>query len=251
MRLYPGLATNVNFPTIRITGGQHTEAEIERLVRFIHVDSHSQAGALIVNGILQNGDRREGLTIHNAQHALNNAITNPRSGQHNSDQPNSTATQLLRNPGRGAGANIDFFPWEWHNIGGGLPGAARDEILLHELVHAYMIQRGLSSIRNLHRVRFARRVRRFDIVDDFFAIMITNVYSSETRRPIRREHHGFRPLNRNAMSIISDPRFAPFFASLAQAAPDLVAGLRTIDTDFNPWHPRMGLIDATSVFDDP
>lgn len=114
-----------------------------------------------------------------------------------------------------------------------------------------MIQRGLSSIRNLQRARFARRVRRFDIVDDFFAIMIANVYASECGRPIRRDHHGFRPLDRNAMSVISDPRFAPFFTALSGGAPDLVAGLRAIETAFNPWRPRMELIDATSVFDDP
>lgn len=251
MRFYPGAAADANFPTIRITGGNHTETEIERILRYIHVDSHARTGALIVDGILNNGDRREGITIHNPHHSLHNAITNPRGAHHNSDQPNSTALDLLRNPGRGAGATIDYYPWEWHQIGGGRPGAARDEILLHELVHAYMIQRGISSIRNLHRARFARRVRRFDIVDDFFAVMITNVYASECNRPIRREHHGFTPLNRNAMSIISDPRFQPFFSALSRGAPDLVARLRTIDTPFNPWHPRMELIDAISVFDDP
>lgn len=251
MRFYPAAAADVNFPTIRITGGNHTETEIERIVRFIHVGSRSRAGALIIDGILRNGDRREGITIHNPHHALHNAITNPRGGHHNSDQPNSTALDLLRNPGRGAGSNIDYYPWEWHQIGGGAPGAARDEILLHELVHAYMIQRGISSIRNLQRARYRRRVREFDIVDDFFAIMITNVYSSECGRPIRRGHHGFRRLNRNAMSITTDPRFRPFFDALARSAPDLVAALRTIDTAFNPWHPRMELIDATSIFDDP
>jgi hypothetical protein len=251
MRSYPGAATDANFPTIRITGGPKTEAEIERILLHIHVGSHSRAGALIIDGILRNGDRREGVTIHNPHHKLHNAITNPRGAHHRSDQPDSTALDLLRNPGRGAGSQIEYFPWEWHQIGGGRPGAARDEILLHELVHAYMIQRGASSVRNLHRARYARRVRRFDIVDDFFAIMITNVYSSECGRPIRREHHGFRPLDRNAMSIISDPQFRQFFTALAGAAPDLVTGLRAIDTEFNPWNPRMDLIDAISVFDDP
>lgn len=251
MRFYPNAAADPNNPTIRITGGAHTEGEIERILRYIHIESPSIAGYLIVEGILNNGNAREGLTIHNPHHALNNAITNPRNAVRSSDQPNSTPTELLRNPGQGAGSTIEYWPWEWHQIGGGRPGAARDEILLHELVHAYMIQRGISSIRNLHRARFARRVRRFDIVDDFFAIMITNVYSSECGRPTRREHHGFRPLNRNAMSIISDPRFAPFFTALAGAAPDLVTQLRSIDTAFNPWHPRTGLIDAISVFDDP
>jgi hypothetical protein len=249
-RFYPAAATDVNFPTVRITGGAHTESEVERVLKFIHIDSPSLAGWYIVEGILNNGDRREGVTIRNPHHNLNNAITNPRGGERNSDQPDSTAEDLLRNPGRGAGSTIDYYPWEWHQIGGGRPGAARDEILMHELVHAYMIQRGISSIRNLQHARYARRLRRFDIVDDFFAVMITNVYASECGRPIRRDHHGFQALNRNAMSVISDPRFGKLFDALARAAPDLVAGLRSIDTAFNPWHPKMDLIDAISVFDD-
>jgi hypothetical protein len=250
MRFYPAAATDVNFPTIRITGGHHTESEIERILKFIHIDSPSIAGWLIVEGILKNGDRREGVTIVNPHGNLNNAFTSAVGADHNSDQPDSTAEDLLRNPGRGAGGRIVYYPWEWHQIGGGRPGAARDEILLHELVHAYMQQRGLSSIRNLHRLRYARRLRRFDLVDDFFAVMITNVYSSECGRQVRRDHHGFQSLNRNAMSIISDPRFAPLFNALAKGDPDLVKELRKIDTAFNPWHPRMDLIDATSVFDD-
>jgi hypothetical protein len=251
MRFYPAAAVDVNFPTIRITGGAHTETEIERVLHYLHLDSPSIASYLIIEGLLNNGDRREGITIRNPHHSLHNAFTNPRGGVGSSDQPDSTATDLLRNPGRGAGATIDYYPWEWHQIGGGQPGAARDEILLHELVHAYMIQRGVSSIRNLQRARYARRLRRFDIVDDFFAIMITNVYASECGRPIRRDHQGFRPLNRNAMSIITDPRFGLLFDALARADPGLVTELRRIDTPFNPWHPRMELIDAISVFDDP
>lgn len=251
MHFYPAASADLNNPAIKITGGPNYETEVARILHFMHIDSGSRAGALIVDGILNNGDAREGLTIHNPHHALNNAITNPRGAVRNSDQPNSTATDLLRNPGRGAGATVEYFPSEWHQIGGGRAGAARDEILLHELVHVWMIQRGLSSVRNLHRARLARRVRQFDIVDDFFAIMITNVYASECHRPIRREHHGFTPLNRNAMSIAMDPRFQPFFAALTRAAPGLVASLSAIDTEFNPWHPRMELVDAISVFDDP
>ena len=251
MRFYPAVA-NPNSPRIRIRGGHRTEAEIERLLLHIHVGSQSRAGAIIVDGILNNGDAREEIIIENPHHALQNAFADARRADHRSDQPNSTVTGLLDNPGRGAGAKVTFFPWEWHQVGGGRPGSSRDEVLLHELVHAFMIQRGISSVRNLHRRRFARRVRRFDNVDEFFAIMITNVYSSECGRPTLRDH-GFvsRPLNRNAMSVASDPGFAPFFTALAGAAPDLVTALKAIDTEFNPWNPRMELIDATAVFNDP
>ena len=252
MQHYPGATTDVNFPTIRITGGPQFEQHVPTILRFIHQVSATRTGAAVIEGILRNGDRREGVLIRSTFHAINNAITNPVGARGNSDQPNSTATSLLNAPGRGAGSTIDYFPFEWPGIGTGGPGAARDEILLLELVHAYMIQRGVSSVRNLHRRRYAQRVRSFDIVDDFFAVMITNVYASERGRPIRRDHRDVRhTLGRNAMSIASDPRFAPFFAALASGAPDLVTVLRSIDTPFNPWRPRMELIDETSVFDDP
>ena len=51
------------------------------------------------------------------------------------------------------------------------------------------------------------------------------------------------------MSIVSDPRFAPFFQALARGAPQLVASLRTVDTAFNPWKPRMELVDEIAIFD--
>jgi hypothetical protein len=252
MQLYPGATADVNFPAIRISGGPQFERHVPNILRFIHQGSTTRTGAAIIDGILRNGDPREGVLIRSTFQPIQNAFTNPVGARRNSDQPNSTATSLLNAPGRGAGATIDYFPFEWPAIGVGGPGAARDEILLHELVHAYMIQRGLSSVRKLQRARFARRVRSFDIVDDFFAVMITNVYASELGRPIRRDHRDVRhTLGRNAMSVASDPRFSPFFAALSGAVPDLVNILRGIDTPFNPWRPRMELIDATSVFDDP
>jgi hypothetical protein len=221
-----------------------------RILHHIHIGSQSRIGRHIIGQILVNDDRREGVRIRSTFHAIHNAITNPRGAVHDSDQPNSTQADFLANPGRGAGAIIDYFPFEWPQIGAGQPGRARDEILMHELVHAYMIQRGLSSVRRLNRHMFARRVRRFDIVDDFYAVMITNVYASETSRGRRQDHHAFNALGRNAMSIASDPRFRPFFTALANHAPALVNVLRDIDTPFNPWRPRMELIDETSVFDD-
>lgn len=254
MGFYPAASLNPNFPAIRVTGGHAFEAEVERILRHIHVGARSRAGAFIVDSILLNGDGREGLRIHPRHHAPHdhNAVTSARGAVHRSDQPHSTPADLLANPGRGAGATIAYDPFEWPQIGAGLPGDGRDEVLLHEMVHVYMIQRGLSSVRQLHQANLARRVRRFDMVDDFFAIMVTNVYASECGRPRLLDHRmPSIQLNRNAMSVRSDPRFQPFFTALANHAPGLVAEMRRIDTPFNPWHPRMELIDVTAAFNDP
>src|SRR4029079_8712464 len=102
--------------------------EIERILKFIHIDSPSIAGYLIIKGILDNGDSREGVHIKNPHGNLGNAITSPVGAVKNSDQPDSTADDLLRNPGRGSGGRIDYYPWEWHQIGGGPAGGGRGEI---------------------------------------------------------------------------------------------------------------------------
>lgn len=73
------------------------------------------------------------------------------------------------------------------------------------------------------------------MLDDFFAVMITNVYASELHRPLRRDHNGFQLLNRSAASVRSDPAFAGFFRSFATAMQPLNAFLAGVDTPFNPW----------------
>lgn len=58
-----------------------------------------------------------------------------------------------------------------------------DEALLHQLVHVlHLIQGG-----------FEREPMRdgFDDREEFYAILITNIYASEDQRLVRRDHHGF------------------------------------------------------------
>lgn len=249
-RLYPEASRNPDFPAIRIRGADHFKDDVVHILDHIR---RTRIGAFIVDSILLNADRREGLIIRpRGPHAPNNqnAFTTPRGAIHRSDQPNGTKVDFLAHPGRGAGSNIDYNPYEWPAIGVGPPGDARDEVLLHELVHAYMIQRGLSSTRRLNHAGFVRRVRRFDTVDDFYAIMVTNVYASERGRPRLRDHR-FPSLNlaRNGISVASDPQFLRFFNTLRAHAHALNYELQQIDTAFNPWRPRRERIDVTAAFD--
>ena len=254
MSFYPAASANPDFPAIRIDGDKQFEVEVERILRHIHFGSRSRVGALIVNRILLNGDRRERVIIRDPRRLLSNAITSPLGSRNGSAQPASTPTDPLSHPGRGAGAVIRYFPKDWSAIGTGEPGASRDEVLLHELVHAYMMQRGICNMQNMRRLNIpviAARVKNFDQVDDFYAIMIANVYASECGRSPRLDHRASVALNRNAISVNSDPRFQMFFAAFAHAAPDMVAELRAIDTWFNPWRPQFGLVDGASAHNDP
>ena len=115
---------------------------------------------------------------------------------------------------------------------------------MHEFVHAYTRQGGISRISKLERAGFPSRVRRFTIVDGFYAVMVTNVYASECNRPIRRDHVGYRLLDQTAFGLTLDPAFTRFFAALALHAPEFVAGLAAIGTEFNPCKRVSDLLDA-------
>jgi hypothetical protein len=88
--------------------------------------------------------------------------------------------------GQGTDCRITFMPSSWAKGGCSAKGAGRDmdEILFHELCHAMRYASG-------------RREDCFDTpegfkgYEEFVAVTITNVYSSETTRPLRRNHNGF------------------------------------------------------------
>jgi hypothetical protein len=65
------------------------------------------------------------------------------------------------------------------------PGMAHDEILFHELIHCV---RHLRTWADVNSYRFLRMGNGFDNIEEFYAVLISNMYSSETRRPLRRDH---------------------------------------------------------------
>ncbi len=69
------------------------------------------------------------------------------------------------------------------------PGVRKDEILLHEMVH------GLRQIRGTTDGHKPADSPNMDTVEEFMAIVVSNVYRSEQKRPgLRADHHGFAPL---------------------------------------------------------
>jgi hypothetical protein len=77
------------------------------------------------------------------------------------------------------------------------PGVGKDEILLHEMVHGLRQLRGTTSY---HKPADSPNM---DTVEEFMAIVVSNVYRSELKRPgLRADHHGFAALP----SAQEDPR---------------------------------------------
>lgn len=68
-------------------------------------------------------------------------------------------------------------------------GAQPDEVLFHEMIHATRQMRGLLDPLPLGFL--------YDTEEEFFAILLANIYASETGRPIdlRSDHHGFEHLS--------------------------------------------------------
>ena len=103
-----------------------------------------------------------------------------------------TKAERVQGTGKGADAIVAFQPERWS---GGIgkapgnqgPGSAADEILIHELVHASRLVRG-------YRNSCFGAPRGWTDYEEFVAVVMCNVFSSETGRPLRFGHSGFQAL---------------------------------------------------------
>jgi len=240
MFFYPSEDADPRLVPIQIDGSPHFAAEIFDILIYLHLSAGMRTSKLIVDGILRIGDAKKAIHIIEDKARTHNAVT---AGPKPLVNCHPSADDPLANPGEGALSVIVFNPFEWGEIGQGSPGGSRDEILLHEMVHAYMYQRGLGNGKSLESRKNPKRVREIQSLDEFYGVMITNVYCSERQRPIRNDHVRFSHLDQTALGLAMDPAFASYFTALKNHAPDLVAGLSKIDTRFNPWNPRHKLYD--------
>ncbi|RIK77215.1 MAG: hypothetical protein DCC68_17860 [Planctomycetota bacterium] len=92
--------------------------------------------------------------------------------------------------GKGTSSKITFSPGQWVKNGQCAVGAAGrdgDEILLHEMCHAMRYAAGM-------RTSCFETPVGFGDYEELVAVTITNVFSSETNRTLRRDHEGFAAL---------------------------------------------------------
>jgi hypothetical protein len=130
-------------------------------------------------------------------------------------------------------------PIPWFQIRGLNPLAAgndRGEVLVHEMVHA------ATDMAGRHTGNTSMQ-GGWDNEDEFRAVVITDIYSSERGRPLRQQHTAGVSLD-NPRPWQSNPHFERFIGDFITAMPDLVQELQTIDTAFNPLRGNFGLPDA-------
>lgn len=111
------------------------------------------------------------------------------------------------------------------------PGSTPDEMLLHELVHALRIIAGL--LRSNRKVPFQKQ---YDDMEEFFAILIVNIYRSECKRPNRRAGHDgyFWFKSADPKAFLNEGMNRMHVRQLRFQHPSLFNRLNDLDVGFNP-----------------
>ncbi len=153
--------------------------------------------------------------------------------------PNSAPSR----DGRGYGATVFFSPHKFHRSSpchggaGNDRGSLPDEVLLHELVHAF---RRVSGKRN--RTETSGGLINYNSNEEFIAILITNIYvtdpTNRIKTGLRRDHKGFASLEpelassfeffESSMSAFSEVQ------QLVADHPGLTRALAKVPATFNP-----------------
>lgn len=140
------------------------------------------------------------------------------------------------NIGTGLGTNyvLYFTPYYLGEARPSGPGWAADEMLLHELIH------GLNAMKGNLRLT-GGAPDGFDGLEEFTAIVMTNLYASQLNRVLRYDHRGHAPLPSTPTNLC-DPQI--FYNKYRDAVQDcfrfhksLTSIYRNWDASFVPFNP--------------
>ncbi len=119
-------------------------------------------------------------------------------------------------------------------------GAGVDEVLFHELLHAYNQTDGKRE--QFQKLKIAEGGEQlYDDIAEFFAIVITNMYMSEKNATaLRAHHHGFTPLPakwKTSEGFITDENNRKWLKHVMTHEPGLCMGLifTCAGVPFNPF----------------
>jgi len=116
-----------------------------------------------------------------------------------------------------------------------LPGDDAGEVLLHELVHALRQMSGLLDPYPMER--------GFDTQEEFFAVLVTNIYTSERGRfrQLRGDHGNLALVEPQEWATDREYRALTYAVVISQ--PSLVRRLARVRAPFNPFAGRYESID--------
>ncbi len=178
------------------------------------------------------------------------------SGKLSDELPDSVLKQIAATPegpqrdkliasylgtGSGSSSKIYFTAQDWAPSTQGAGLDAADETLLHELVHSLRQEQGQEDPDTL-TAPFAQQRQAYSTLEDFAAIVITNIYRSENGRQGLRRHHLsnpnakddylFFPLT-NARNFLT--MWRPQLQRLQAELPVLCRKIAEVDCHFNPF----------------
>jgi hypothetical protein len=121
------------------------------------------------------------------------------------------------------------------------PGGTPEETLFHELVHAFRLVTEKASNRIGPSLPYIpenlKKYPEYDVEEDFFAVLVTNIFSSETGRPLRADHGALKVLpsqlsgNKDFLAI--EP-YAELVRKFCTDHSSVSQKLRDVPSAFNP-----------------
>lgn len=213
-----------------------------------------QIGCIVMREIFHDVQRRMTIRPMRRQHELN-AFTAPRrvrdataigaavlSAGDRPSTPDEIETgrpirgrngRIQMGTGRGTDTIIDYTPTVWHTselreafppMG---PGTLSDEVLLHEMIHGLRQMRGLAH--NIPR-------QFYDTEEEFIAILITNIYASETGQVmLRGEHRSFMMMTVDQQAdFCNDRQNQESIRRLERQQPAMTQAIARVTCPFNP-----------------
>jgi hypothetical protein len=119
----------------------------------------------------------------------------------------------------------------------GRAGAAADEALLHEMLHGLRDLAGQDD--NAQKLAGG-----WDTLEEFYAILITNIYMSERgRMQLRKDHHGYQPLEKNlstSTGFLTKLEHLRWLSWLVNRNAVFLRRVADVVTSFNPIRAYLG-----------
>lgn len=134
-------------------------------------------------------------------------------------------------PGR---ATVHYSPdtWMTGSCASG-PGSKPEEILLHELVHSARF-----TGRDFDQKALTGSMKGYDNEEEFFAVMVTNIYTSETgATSLRADHSGFSNLSAlltKPEEFLRMPENYRLVKKFCSQHPNIAPMIATANAAFNP-----------------
>jgi hypothetical protein len=121
------------------------------------------------------------------------------------------------------------------------PGGTPAESLFHELVHAFRIVTEKASNREGPSLPYIpealQKYPTYDVEEDFFTVLITNIFSSETGRPLRKDHgnpEALPPALSTNKGFLAIEPYARLVRNFCTDHPSISQKIRDVPSAFNP-----------------